>query len=54
MKISKGDFPVKLETVGLDEIPVDSITFVLTEDKKTSNEAKQAPPPKPKNTIALF
>lgn len=51
MKAGKNEYPVKFGIVDLDEIPVDSSMFVLTEDKKTSDEPKQAPKT---NNIQLF
>jgi hypothetical protein len=52
MKIDKGAFPVKLETVGLDEPPLTIDISICLPEKKVPDETKRAP--KPKNTIALF
>lgn len=52
MKLGKGDFPVKFETVDLDEIPLNIDISINLPEKKLSEAPKR--PLKPKNTIALF
>lgn len=52
MKIRKGDFPLKLEIVGLDESALAIDISIFLPDKKAPDEKKTVP--KPKNTIALF
>ena len=51
MKIGKGDFPVKFETVDLDEIPVVIDISIHLPEKKTPDETKR---PKKQDSIPLF
>lgn len=51
MKIGKGDFPVKLETVGLDDTPIVIDISIHLPEKKVQNETKR---PKKQDSVALF
>ena len=51
MKIGKGDFPVKFETVDLDEIPVVIDISIHLPEKKPTEETKR---PKNSKSVALF
>lgn len=51
MKIDKGAFPVKLETVGLDDTPVVIDISIHLPEKKPLNEPKR---PKKQDSVALF
>lgn len=51
MKIDKGAFPVKLETVGLDDTPIVIDISIHLPEKKVPNETKR---PKKQDSIALF
>lgn len=51
MKIDKGAFPVKLETVDLDDTPIVIDISIHLPEKKVTNETKR---PKKQDSIALF
>lgn len=51
MKIGKGDFPVKLETVDLDDTPIVIDISIHLPEKKTPDETKTIKNPK---NIILF
>lgn len=54
MKAGKNEYPVKFGIVDMDEIPVDSSMFVLTEDKKLPDETKPVLKQEKTNNIQLF
>lgn len=51
MKIDKGAFPVKLETVDLDDTPIVIDISIHLPEKKVPNETKR---PKNSKSVALF
>ena len=51
MKIGKGDFPVKLKTVDLDDTPIVIDISIHLPEKKPLNETKR---PKKQDSVALF
>ena len=51
MKILKGDFPVKFETIDLDDIPLKIDITINLPEKKPTEATKR---PRKSNSVALF